>query len=266
MPPLFIVDASGYLYRSYFAIRNMTNQKGQSTNALFGFIRSVQKLIKDFSCEHIVSVFDGPHNAKARLAIYENYKAHRAVTPPDLIYQLEWARRWCDVAGIPNLSVPEVEADDTMGSIALWAKEQGVSSYLCTSDKDLCQLVNGKIQILNTFKENLILGPAEVEAQFGVRPDQIIDYLAITGDASDNIPGLPGIGPKGAAKLLNEFGTLAALLKTSRKSERQKDEGDDRTKPRSCPCLTKIGHDPAGCPFSQRSPILPSPESSSSRT
>lgn len=212
MPPLFIIDASGYLYRSYFAIRGMTNPQGQSTNALFGFIRSVQKMIKDFSCENVITVFDGPRNAKAREAIYKDYKAHRSATPPDLIYQLEWARRWCDIAGLPNISVPEVEADDTMGSIARWAKEQGRESYLCTSDKDLCQLVDSHIKILNTFKENLIIDEAGVLEQFGVRPDQIIDYLSIMGDASDNIPGIAGIGPKGAVKLLTEFDTLENIV------------------------------------------------------
>lgn len=212
MPSLYIIDASGYLYRSYFAIRNMTNPKGQSTNALFGFIRSVQKLIKDFSAEHVVAIFDGPNNKVAREAIYSDYKAHRSATPQDLLYQLEWARLWCDIAGISSMSLQGVEADDTMGSLALYAKERGYTSYLCTSDKDLCQMVGPDIFILNTFKENLILGPKEVEEQFGVRPDQIIDYLSMLGDASDNVPGLPGIGPKGAIKLLQECGTLEEIL------------------------------------------------------
>lgn len=212
MPPLFIVDASGYIYRSYFAIRNMTNPQGESTNALFGFIRSVQKLIKDFSAVDLIAIFDGPKNGKSREALFKDYKAHRAATPPDLIYQIDWARHWCDLAGISSLSIAEVEADDTIGSIAKWAAAEGREVFLCTSDKDLCQLVNGKIKILNTFKDNLILDAKGVEEAFGVKPDQIVDYLAITGDASDNVPGIQGIGPKGAAKLLNEFGTLDALL------------------------------------------------------
>lgn len=212
MPPLYIIDASGFLYRSYFAIRNMTNNEGESTNALFGFIRSLQKLQKDFPLENLVAVFDGPKNGKSREAIFSDYKAHRAKTPPDLYYQIDWARHWCDLAGVSNLSVPEVEADDTIGAIAKWAEEQEIDVFLCTSDKDLCQLVNSKIKVLNTFKENLILDDKGVEAQFGVRPDQIVDFLALTGDASDNVPGVQGIGAKGAAKLLNEFGTLENLL------------------------------------------------------
>jgi DNA polymerase I len=209
---LFIIDASGYIYRSYFAIRNMTNSKGESTNALFGFIRSVSNLIHDFNPEHIVAVFDGPQSIKAREAIYADYKAHRPGMPPDLLYQIQWARDYCVLRGIPMLNIEGVEADDTMGSAALWAEKQGAKVYLCTSDKDMCQMVNDQIVILDTYKENLILGNKEVEEKFGVPPNKIIDYLAITGDASDNVPGLSGFGPKTAATLLQQFGSLEYIL------------------------------------------------------
>lgn len=212
MDKLFIIDASGYIYRSYFAIKQMTNSKGESTNALFGFIRSIMKLMKDFKPEYMVAVFDGPRNAIKRTAIYADYKAHRQEMPKDLLHQIYWSQQFCQQMGIPELMIPEVEADDTMGSIALWAAETDTTTYLCTSDKDMCQMVTDKILILNTFKENLILSPPEVEKQFGVRPDQMIDFLAITGDASDNIPGLPGFGPKTAADLLQKFGTLDYIL------------------------------------------------------
>lgn len=212
MEKLFIIDASGYLYRSYFAIRNMTNSKGESTNALYGFIRSILKLLADFKPTHCVAVFDGPNNSKAREAIYAQYKAHREKTPEDLIYQIEWARTFCQLMNIPLLNIPEVEADDVMGTLAIWGATHDTTAYLCTSDKDMCQLVNGKVKILNTFKDNLIIGAKEVEEMHGVRPDQIVDYLAITGDASDNIPGLSGFGPKTAAALLKEHGTLEYIL------------------------------------------------------
>lgn len=212
MKNLYILDASGYLYRSYFAIRQMTNAKGESTNALFGFIRSVLKLIKDFQPTHLVAVFDGPHNARARTNLYADYKAHRRQMPNDLLYQIMWAQEFCQLIGLPELMVPEVEADDTMGSVAVWAAQQGATAYLCTSDKDMCQLVNDHVLVLNTFKENQILGAAEVENQFGVRPEQMIDFLAIMGDASDNVPGLTGFGSKTAADLLRQFGSLDYLL------------------------------------------------------
>ncbi len=213
MKDIYIIDASGYIYRSYFAIKNITNAKGESTNALFGFIRSVSKLIADFQPTHIVAVFDGPQSIKAREAIYSEYKAHRPGMPDDLLYQIQWARDYCVLRGIPMLNVPDVEADDTMGTIAVWATQQeGKKAYLCTSDKDMCQLVNDKIFILNTFKENLIMGAKEVEEAFGVPPSKMIDFLAITGDTSDNIPGLPGFGPKTAASLLQQMGSLEYIL------------------------------------------------------
>jgi len=212
MDKLYVLDASSYLYSSYFAIRNMTNSKGESTNALFGFIRSVLKIYKDFQPAHIVSVFDGPRNSKKRTEIYAQYKAHRQVTPPDLRYQIERAQSFCELMGLPFLSIPEVEADDTMGSIAVWAKKHGTSVYLCSSDKDLCQLVDDKVSLLNTHKDNLIIGPKEVQEIHGIPPNLMIDYLAITGDASDNVPGLPGFGPKTAAKLLHQFGSLDNIL------------------------------------------------------
>lgn len=212
MKTLFVLDASGYLYRSYFAIKNMTNARGESTNALYGFIRSVIKLQKDFRPEHLVAVFDGPSSIKQREAIYSQYKAHRKETPQDLRYQIQWAQKACELMGIPYLNVPHVEADDTMGSIAKWAEQQEAMVYLCTSDKDLCQLVNDHVHILNTFKENQILTPSEVEENFGVPPHLMIDLLAIVGDTSDNVPGIPGFGPKTAAALLKQFGSLDALL------------------------------------------------------
>jgi DNA polymerase-1 len=212
MEKLYILDASGYLYRSYFAIRQMTNAKGESTNALFGFIRSILKLMKDFQITHMVAVFDGPENISSRTNMYVEYKAHRKAMPKDLLYQISWAQQFCQLMGIPELMIPGVEADDTMGSVAQWAAQQGATTHLCTSDKDMCQLVTDHIFILNTFKDNQILGPEEVAQQFGVSPKQMIDFLAITGDASDNIPGLSGFGPKTAADLLKQFGSLDYLL------------------------------------------------------
>ncbi|CCB85617.1 DNA polymerase I [Parachlamydia acanthamoebae UV-7] len=212
MHNLYVLDASGFLYRSYFAIRNMTNKQGESTNALYGFIRSVLKLFKDFNPEHLVCVFDGPNNAKKRLELYPNYKAHRLAMPPDLRYQIEWAQDFCSLMGIPYLSVPEVEADDTMGTVAKWAEQQGAITYLCTSDKDMAQLVNPHVFLLNTHKDNTILDAASIEKEWGVLPSQMVDLLAMTGDASDNIPGLTGFGEKTAAALLRQFGSLDYIL------------------------------------------------------
>jgi len=231
MDPLFVIDASGYLYRAYHAIPHMTNPEGLSTNALFGFLRSLNKLMNDFGPQNIVCVFDGPHSTKKRKEIYEDYKSHRTETPPDLYHQIDWAREFCKLSGIPLLAVPEVEADDTIGSIAKWAEKDFEKVYLCTSDKDMAQLVNEKINLLNTHKDNLILGREGVKEQFGVRPDQIIDYLALVGDSSDNIPGVTGFGPKSASQILGEFETLDNALQnidkiSGKKGEQLKAEGE----------------------------------------
>lgn len=224
MDKLYLLDASGYLYRSYHAIQGMTNARGESTNALFGFIRSVLKFAKDFSPTHLAAVFDGPKSTEKRVAMYAAYKAKRRAMPGDLRYQIEWAHTFCRLMGIPDLSEPGVEADDTMGSVAHWAEKHGCQVYLCTSDKDMAQLVNERVHILNTFKDNLIIGSKEVEEIYGVPPAQMVDWLTITGDVSDNVPGLPGFGPKTATALLKEFGSLDALLKHPEKLKGKKRE------------------------------------------
>ena len=212
MQNLFIIDAAGYAYRSYFAIRNMTNGKGDSTNSLYGFARSVLKILKDFKPEHCVAVFDGKNNSRARTAIYPEYKANRQSMPPDLLHQIQWAKDFCRLIGISMLDPEGVEADDTIGTIATYAAKKGIDVYICSTDKDLCQLVSDRISLVDTYKENLIIKEPEVKAKFGVPPSLIVDYLSLIGDASDNIPGVPGIGPKSAADLLNTMGSLDNLL------------------------------------------------------
>ncbi len=212
MKKLFLLDAVMYLFRSYYAIRKMTNKKGTSTNALYGFIRSVQKVIADFSPDHLIAVFDGPNNKEARTAIYKEYKAHREGMPEDLVPQLDLAIEYCKDAGIPCIVQPGVEADDMIGSMAKWAESQGSTVYICSSDKDLCQLVSDKVFLLSTHKDNLLIDREKVEEIHGVKPEQIVDYLGIMGDKSDNIPGIPGFGPKTASTLLKEHGTLENLI------------------------------------------------------
>lgn len=212
MKKLYIIDAVNFLFRSYYAIKPMTNSQGEATHALFGFIRSVYKLINDFSPDYLIAVFDGPDNKQKRTAIYADYKIHRKGMPDDLVPQLGKAIQWCELAGIPSLSVPGVEADDTMGSIALWAEKQGIKVFLCSSDKDLCQLVDDHVLMIQPHKDNLLVDKKKVEEIYGVTPKQIIDYLAIVGDSSDNIPGIEGFGPKTASLLLQEFGTLDHIL------------------------------------------------------
>lgn len=222
MNKIYIIDAVAYLFRSYFAIRKMTSQKGASTNALYGFIRSVEKIIKDFSPEHLVAVFDGPDNKKSRTEVYEKYKAHRTGMPEDLFPQLELASDYCKYAGIPQLEYPGVEADDTIGAVAKWASKKGAKVFLCSNDKDLAQLVGDNIVMINTYKDNLIMRRKEVKEHYGVYPEQIADYLALMGDASDNIPGVPGIGKKTAADLLTKYTSVENMLNNPEQIENEK--------------------------------------------
>lgn len=229
MDTLYIIDAVNFLFRSYYAIGNMTNEQGQSTGALFGFIRSLQKIRKDFSPSHLICVFDGPDNKRSRQSVYAEYKMHRKGAPEDLFPQFEWAYEYCEAAGISTICVEGVEADDTMATAALWAEKKGAKVFLCSSDKDLAQLVNDQIFLLQPHKDNLIIDTQKVEEIYGVRPNQILDYLAIMGDASDNIPGLEGFGPKTASSLLKEFGSLDEILAHPEKVKGEKKQEILRT-------------------------------------
>ncbi|MBS0621934.1 MAG: DNA polymerase I [Verrucomicrobia bacterium] len=213
MKQLYLIDVSGWIFRSYFALPPMSDERGEATSALYGFVRSLLKLLSDFHPTHLAAVFDGPSASKTRKAIHADYKAHRKATPPDLPHQIAWAKEVCTLLGITVVEVPDSEADDAIGTLAEQAGKKGVDTYICSSDKDFAQLVGPHISLLNTHKDNLLIGPKQVEEIWGVRPDQIIDLLAMMGDTSDNIPGLPGFGPKTAAKLLQEFGTLEEILK-----------------------------------------------------
>jgi DNA polymerase-1 len=209
---LYVVDAVNYLFRAYFAIAPMSNPKGVPTQALYGFIRSIQKLIKEQKPSYLVAVFDGPNNKRSRQAIYQEYKAHRKQAPDDLVPQFDLTLTYCKAQGIPILQIDGIEADDTIASIAKWAKQHNITSYLCTSDKDLMQLVDDTTFILNPAKDHQLIDKDKVQELFGVTPAQMLDLLAMMGDSSDNIPGLPGFGSKTAALLLQEFHSLDNLL------------------------------------------------------
>lgn len=217
MKKLFVIDSLGYLFRSYYAIRNLSKKTGESTNALYGFIRAVLKIIKEFEPTHLVAVFDGPDNSKRRREIYPEYKKNRVNPPEDLPHQLQWAYEFCKLANIPCLRLEHVEADDAMAAIAKWAAKQDSEVFLCTSDKDLYQLVSDKIFVLNTHKNNLVLDAEKVKENFGVWPSQVHDYLSIIGDASDNIPGIKSFGPKTAQGLLDKAQNLENLIQSPEK-------------------------------------------------
>ncbi|HSW72085.1 MAG TPA: DNA polymerase I [Chlamydiales bacterium] len=224
MEELYLLDAMNYLFRSYYAIGPMTNDKGESTNALYGFIRSILKVIKEFSPTHLACVFDGENNIQARQAIYEEYKSHRKKAPEDLYQQIDKALLFCELYGLPCLNIRGVEADDTIASVTTWAEKLKTKVFICSSDKDLFQLVSDNVFVLNVHKENLLIDAQKVEEIYGVPPRQMLDLLSIMGDTSDNIPGIPGLGPKTAAALLKEFDTLENLLANPDKVSGKKSE------------------------------------------
>ncbi len=208
--PLVLIDASGWLFRAYHALPPLSNMKGEPTGAIFGMVNMLKRLQKDYAPEHIAVVFDAPGKT-FREAIYAEYKANRDATPPDLLHQWPIIVEMVKAMGLPTLSVPGVEADDVIGTLAKIGEAAGHEVLIVTSDKDMAQLVNERVKMVDTMK-NRIMDPAGVIEKFGVPPERIVDYLALIGDTSDNIPGVPSVGPKTAAKWLNEYGSLDAII------------------------------------------------------
>lgn len=221
---LFLIDGMSHIYRAFYAIRNLSNSSGMPTNAVFGFTSMLRKLIQDQKPEYIGVALDleGP---TVRHEKYEEYKATRKPMPPDLIQQIPYIRKVCDVFHVPVIGFEGYEADDVIGTLTSRATEQGLETVIVTSDKDMLQLVSEQVCVLDTMKDNLILDSSKVEEKLGVRPDQVTDLLGLWGDSSDNIPGAPGIGEKGAKDLIQNFGNIEALLadpdKVQKKSYRE---------------------------------------------
>ncbi len=209
-PPFILVDGSSYLFRAFHALPPLSNSKGEPTGATVGVINMLRKLIADYRPVHIAVVFDAPGKT-FRDALYPEYKAHRPPMPEDLRAQIEPTLDIIRAMGLPLLIVDDVEADDVIGTLARQATEKGMQTLVSTGDKDMAQLVNEHVTLINTMTDTLT-DVAGVQEKFGVRPDQIIDFLALTGDSVDNIPGVPKCGPKTAAKWLAEYGTLDNLM------------------------------------------------------
>ncbi len=215
MTKLVLIDGSGYLYRAYHAIAHvqLANSKGEPTGALLTTINMLNKAVKEEQPDFIAVVFDAPGRT-FRDDLFAQYKAHRPSMPDDLRAQVEPLYQAVEAMGLPLLRVSGVEADDVIGTLAVRAARQAMEVVISTGDKDMAQLVNERIMLSNTMT-NSRLNREGVKAKFDVYPEQIIDYLALVGDTSDNIPGVPKVGPKTAAKWLNEFGTIDRLLENA---------------------------------------------------
>lgn len=207
---LLLMDGAAMAYRAFYAIQNLSTQAGQPTNALFGFIRMVNQLAARWQPTHRAVVFDAGLPA-ARMTLLPSYKQQREKMPDPLRSQFPLIENYLRCAGIAALRVEGEEADDTMASLAAHAVTDQAETLLATSDKDLFQMVGERVTIVSPASAGERMGPAEVQAKMGVPPERIVELLALMGDHVDNIPGVPGVGPKTAAKLLADFGSLDGL-------------------------------------------------------
>ncbi|OLQ81068.1 DNA polymerase I [Photobacterium proteolyticum] len=207
--PLILIDGSSYLYRAYHAAPNFTNSDGEPTGAVFGVVNMLRSLLRQFSTEHIAVIFDAKGKT-FRDDMYPEYKANRPPMPDDLRGQIEPLHAVIKAMGLPLISISGVEADDVIGTLATQASKENMPVLISTGDKDMAQLVDQNITLINTMTD-VVMDPAGVVDKFGIGPELIIDYLALMGDKVDNIPGVPGVGEKTAKALLTGIGGLDAL-------------------------------------------------------
>ncbi|MEW6440236.1 MAG: DNA polymerase I [bacterium] len=215
---LFLIDGSHTLYRSYHAIRVLTTSKGFPTNAIYGFLQILNKIVREHSPEYLAVVFDAP-GPNFRHEAYPEYKANRPPMPEDLSVQIPWIRKLLETYRVPCVELRGYEGDDVLATLAHLARQSGLDAVLVTGDKDLCQMVEPGIRMLDP-KRDAIVGPEELGSEYGIPCDKLPDLFALTGDSIDNLPGVPGVGPKTAAALLQQFGSLDELLRRTGEIEK----------------------------------------------
>lgn len=209
-----VVDGSNFLFRAYHALPPLKSPDGRPTGAIRGVINMFEKLMREFQPDYLGVIFDASGKS-FRSDLYEDYKAHRPPMPDDLRLQIEPLYEIIDLMGFPRISIPGIEADDVIATFTVEAKQKGIRTIIASSDKDLAQLVEDGLVTMYDGMKNEMLGRAEVFAKYGVYPEQVRDYLSLMGDSADNIPGVQGVGPKTAAKWINEWGTLDEIVKNA---------------------------------------------------
>ncbi|HEY4172250.1 MAG TPA: 5'-3' exonuclease H3TH domain-containing protein, partial [Rhodopila sp.] len=207
---LILIDGSGFIFRAFHALPPMTRPDGTPVNAVFGFTNMLAKLLKEHVGTHIAVIFDAGR-LTFRNRLYDAYKANRPPPPEELIPQFALIREATEAFGVPAIELADWEADDLIAAYALATTNEGGQVTIVSSDKDLMQLIRPGVDMLDPIKQKPI-GPVEVMEKFGVTPDKMVEVQALIGDSVDNVPGVPGIGPKGAAQLINEFGDVEAVL------------------------------------------------------
>ncbi len=217
---LYLIDGSSYIYRAYHAIRGLSNSEGFPTNAVYGFTRMLLKMIDEQNPEYVVLIFDakGP---TFRHEIYKDYKANRPPMPEDLSVQIPYIKEIVSGFNFPVLEMPGYEADDLIGTLARIAEKNGFTVVMVSGDKDFMQLITDNITVWDPMKEKRI-DPNDVRESFGVEPGQVVDIMGLSGDTSDNIPGVPGIGPKTAKALIKSFGCIESLYEQIHKISKKK--------------------------------------------
>ncbi len=218
-PRLLLVDGHYYLYRSFFAIRGLTNSKGEPTNAIYGFVKALRRMLKDLRPDYAAVIWDAGLPER-RTQLQPDYKQHRDEMPDDLEVQQEPIQEIVPLLGVASVFLENHEADDLIASYVVKARKEGIECVVATNDKDILQMVRDGVSIYSTAKADVgegnggfkLLGIPEVTAKWGVEPSLIADVLALTGDSADNIPGVPGVGGKTAAKWINQYGSLDAIL------------------------------------------------------
>src|SRR5918996_2981665 len=212
-PRLFLIDGSSQMYRAYHAFRGrgLSNQEGHTTHAVYVFVTMLRKLVNDHHPTYMAASFDlaGP---TFRDSIVSDYKATRAAMPDDLAEQIAWVQEACEAMGVPIITSPGYEADDVIGTLATRAAAEGFEVAIVSIDKDFFQLVHDGIRVYDPREDGAWFDEAGVIEKFGVKPSQVVDVLALVGDTSDNVAGVPGIGKKGAVDLVTQFGSLDAML------------------------------------------------------
>ena len=223
-PVLYLIDATATIHRAYHAIRGLSTSAGLPTNAVFGFTRMLIKLLQDWSPEYIALCFDSKGKT-FRHEMYPDYKATRPPMPEDMRLQLPYIREVAEGFRLPVIELPGFEADDLIGTLAARAEKAGFSVVMVTGDKDFIQLVTETVSIWDPMKDK-VTNLEEVRKTFELEPGQIIDVMGFSGDTSDNVPGVPGIGPKTALSLIQTFGSMAQVYErideVASKSVRQK--------------------------------------------
>lgn len=216
-PRLYLVDAHAFLHRAYHALPPLSNSKGEPVGALYGFARMLLQLLKKEKPAAMAVCFDTPEKT-FRHEVHKDYKATRKEIDQDLVWQLERSREMTQAMGLRCVELPGYEADDVMATLARRGREEGYEAVLVTGDKDALQMVGPGIRVLNAAK-NVWMDAPQIEEKLGVPPSAVVDYLSLVGDASDNVPGVRGIGPVGAAKLLKRFSSLAGVLKAAKAAD-----------------------------------------------